>query len=350
MTDDRYLEDFYAQPETIERLCAQYTTGPSAQSLAKAAAMIREARKPVCFTGMGASYFALRAARATFDQAGIFMRIEDTGYLLEYGLQTLERGQPIVMVSQSGRSVEVTRTAEILGADHPIIVITNDPDTDLARKGEAVLPLLAAPDHGVAIKTYTGTVALLLLLSAAAAQTPVEEVARKLTSSSPMRQAIAQAERLLPQMVEFCRDADSIMLLGRGPSIGSALGGALLFKETAKVAAEGAHAGQFRHGAVEVVREGSLVILFAPLGRAEEPNGQLILELEKYGARVLVVGPPPAFESVSKRLVVEIEVPDDYLAPVFEIAPLQLLSHALASTRGVRPGQFVNTTPVITTM
>ena len=45
----------------------------------------------------------------------------------------------------------------------------------------------------------------------------------------------------------------------------------------------------------------------------------------------------------------EIEVPDEYLAPVFEIVPLQFLSHAIALRRGIEPGTFVNTTPVVLT-
>src|ERR1700722_3055699 len=135
MTEDTYLRDFRAQPETLEALCAEYTSGSWAPRLRDAAKMIRSAAKPVCFTGMGASYFALLAARPTFDSLGLGMRIEDTAYLLEYGLQTLEPGQPIVLVSQSGRSIEVTRSAEALSANHPLIIITNDSNTELARKG-----------------------------------------------------------------------------------------------------------------------------------------------------------------------------------------------------------------------
>jgi glutamine---fructose-6-phosphate transaminase (isomerizing) len=350
MNEDAYLRDLQAQPETLEWLCAEYTSGEWAASLQKAARMIRSAAKPVCFTGMGASYFALLAARPTFDRLGLGMRIEDTAYLLEYGQQTLEPGQPIVLVSQSGRSVEVTRFAQALSANHPLIIITNDPNTELAHKGDVVLSLLAASDHGVALKTYTATAALLLLLGAAVADGSIEEVAGRLTALAPMNRAIAQAERFLPEMMEFCRGSEYVTLLGRGPSIASALGGALLLKETAKIPAEGAPAGQFRHGAVEVVQRDSLVMLFAPAGRAQEFNAQLVGELEKYGARVLIIGQPPAFETVSKRLVVDIEAPADDLAPIFEIVPLQLLSHALAKARGVEPGSFVNTTPVITTM
>jgi glucosamine--fructose-6-phosphate aminotransferase (isomerizing) len=350
MLDDHYLRDFYAQPETLERLCAHYVSGQGSAALAEVAAIIRNAGKPVCFTGMGASYFALLAARPTFDRHEEGIRVEDAGYLLDYGMQTLVPGQPIIMVSQSGRSVELERAATQLHADHPLIIITNDPDTALGRMGTIVLPLLADPDHGVAIKTYTATVALLLLLATAVAGGQVDDMARRMTGAPMMQDAIEKAEALLPSMLEFCRDVPYITLLGRGASIASALGGALLIKETAKTAAEGAHAGQFRHGAVEVVRKGTLVILFAPAGQGEVLNDQLIRELENYGARVMIFGKSPEFESVSERLVIDIAVPDEYLAPVFEVVPVQLLSHALASVRGIRPGHFVNTTPVITTM
>jgi hypothetical protein len=49
------------------------------------------------------------------------------------------------------------------------------------------------------------------------------------------------------------------------------------------------------------------------------------------------------------RFVMDIESPDEYLAPVFEIVPLQFLSRAMALRRGIEPGAFINTTPVVLT-
>jgi glucosamine--fructose-6-phosphate aminotransferase (isomerizing) len=297
---------------------------------------------------MGASYFALVAAKALLDRSGVPARLEDTAYLVEYGHPSIGEAHPVVLVSQSGRTGDALGLRTALGDHRPLILVTNDPNTELAETAEVVLPLLASPDQGVALKTYTASLALLLMLAAEIAGGRADDIAASLLVDDWIGRAIAASERNLEAMLEFAGDSRYTTLLGRGPSIASALGGALLLKETAKVPAEGANAGQFRHGAIEVIFQGSFAVMFAPRGRTSDLNRQLTAKLERAGARVLYIGPPDGPSSID-RLVMEIDTPDEYLAPVFEIVPLQLLSYALALRRGIKPGTFVNTTPVVLT-
>ena len=90
-------------------------------------------------------------------------------------------------------------------------------------------------------------------------------------------------------------------------------------------------------------------MLFSPNGNAvSHLNAQLVRQLERSGAHVLVIGASDGTAGPN-RLVLDLRVPDEYLAPLFEIVPLQFLSHALAVQRGIIPGTFVNTTPVVLT-
>jgi glucosamine--fructose-6-phosphate aminotransferase (isomerizing) len=334
---------------TLERLSIAYSSGQHHRALQSAAKLLAQASTPACLTGMGASYFALFAPKAIFDRAGVPARLEETGYLVEYGLASLRRGQPVVLVSQSGRSAEATRLAAELGPDNPLILVTNDPNTSLATRAQIVLPLLAEPDLSVALKTYTATVALLLMLATDACGGSGSQLRTSFVNSNPMGFAISRAEQELAAIVEFAGAPDYVPVLGRGPSLASALGGGLLLKETAKLPADGADAAQFRHGAVEVVRPGMLTVLFSPPGKSTALNLSLAAELESYGARVLLIGEKGLTKPSRSRLVVETELKDEYVAPVFEIVPMQLLSHALARKRGIDAGSFVNTVPVITT-
>ena len=349
MTAATFLDDIRAQPETLENLCREYARGEGARALRRAAVAIRAARTPICLTGMGASYFALVAAKAMFARAGVQAVLEDTAYLLEYGRRSIREGQPVVLVSQSGRTVEAVGLQEALGDHRPLILVTNNPRTELAKRAEIVLPLHAKPDDGVAVKTYTASVALLLMLAAEASGGSLTDVADALLARDLFGRAIALSERHLDAMLAFSDANDYTTLLGRGPSVASALGGALLLKETAKLPAEGANAGQFRHGAIEVISQGSFVVMFSPRGGTTRLNLQLAEQLESAGARVLFIGPGDGHRGV-ERLVLEIDTPDEYLAPVFEIVPLQFLSRAKALGRGIEPGSFVNTTPVVLTL
>lgn len=348
MSAQRFLADIHAQPATLERVCGEYAHGEQANALRAVAGCLRNADAPPVITGMGASYFALFAAKALLDRAGKPVALEDTAYLIEYGLSALQEGQPVLVVSQSGRSAEAVALAEQMPRSNPLIVVTNDPTTPLARRADIVLPLLAEPDLSVALKTYTATVALLLMLAAEMCTESTEDIRRRILGGDRMSRTIERSEAALEAMVELVGEPGYVIALGRGPSISSALSAGLLLKETAKVPAEGLNGGQFRHGAVEVVGKDTFAMIFAPDGRAGTPNRQVADELEAYGARVLVIGAEPS--ASDRRLTVGIDVPDEYVAPVFEIVPAQLLSRAVALGRGVEPGSFVNTTPVITTL
>jgi glucosamine--fructose-6-phosphate aminotransferase (isomerizing) len=349
MSSERYLADIHAQPDTLDNLTRAYASGDLRQALRRAASILRSSAYP-CLTGMGASYFALLAARPSFDRTGCPVRLEDTGYLLDYGLPSVLPDQPVLLVSQSGQSIEPRLLMEQLPAESPVVLITNDPASELAARADIVLPLLAAPDESVALKTYTATVALLLMLAAEAADGSAQATARALVGASPMTKAIEQSERLLGSMMNFALPISYVPVLGQGASIASACAAALLIKETAKLPAEGFNGGQFRHGAIEVVTEGMLTILFAPAGRADRLNRQLERELARAGARLMAIGDRSQSNESSNRFVIEIGAPDEYLAPVFEVVPVQLLSHALASQRGVEPGSFTNTVPVIASL
>jgi glucosamine--fructose-6-phosphate aminotransferase (isomerizing) len=348
MSTQSFLDDIHAQPETLARVCEQYATGKLRERLRQAAEAIRASRWPVCLTGMGASYFALAAVKASLDRGGVQSRLEDTAYLAEYGYRSIRKGQPVILVSQSGRTGEAIALTDALRGHSPLIVVTNDPETQLAGSAEFTFPLLAVPDGGVALKTYTASVALLLMLVAEICGGSAAKVAKALLAHDNIGKAIARSERNLDAVLEFVGASKHTTLLGRGPSIASALGGALLIKETAKLYAEGMNAGQFRHGAIEVIRQRAFVVLFAPQGHTHQLNLQLSAQLEAAGARVLLVG-PATNAAPARRFVMEIDVPDEYSAPVFEIVPLQFLSHGLAVRHGIQPGTFVNTTPVVLT-
>lgn len=348
MADTAFLNDIHMQPETLSRLCDRYSRSEYGRLLTAAAAAIRASGMPICLTGMGASYFALVAMKAMLDRAGIPVVLEETDYLIEYGRRSIRRGQPVIVVSQSGRTGEALGLKRQLSDHRPLIVVTNDPSTELASQAEFLLPLFAHPDGGVAIKTYTASLTLLLMLAGAIIDGSHADIAAKITAAGLMKKAIARSESELERMTAFAESDGCTILLGRGPSFASALGGALLLKETAKIPAEGASAAQFRHGAIEVVTRRSPVVMFSPHGIVSHLNAQLMGQLERSGAQILCIGPTAGASSAS-RLGVDIEVPDEYFAPIFEIVPLQFLSHALAIDRGIPPGTFINTTPVVLT-
>src|SRR6476661_430362 len=176
MTTDRFRADIDAQPETLSTLVELYTTGEHAVALREAASLLQDGGGPAVLTGMGASYFALQGVRPRFERGGVPVLLEETSYLHEYAHPALLSGRPLLVVSQSGRSAEAVSLLANLPSTIPLVLITNNPETELGERANVVLPLGADPDLSVALKTYTSTVSLLSLLAAEAAGESIADV------------------------------------------------------------------------------------------------------------------------------------------------------------------------------
>ena len=87
---------------------------------------------------------------------------------------------------------------------------------------------------------------------------------------------------------EHLQSTSFLTLLGRGPAVASAMTGALIFKEAARLNAVGLSGGQFRHGPMESVSSEMGVILFANQGRTSELSQRLATEISFMGIFYLV--------------------------------------------------------------
>jgi glucosamine--fructose-6-phosphate aminotransferase (isomerizing) len=103
---------------------------------------------------------------------------------------------------------------------------------------------------------------------------------------------LAQAGRLdWAAALSALADADSLIAIGRGPTLAIAREAALKLKETCELHAEAFSAAEFRHGPIALI-SGSLPILaFNPWDDAAASVTGLVADLRRKGARVLVAEP-----------------------------------------------------------
>src|SRR6266542_7128366 len=139
------------------------------------------------------------------------------------------------------------------------------------------------------------------------------------------------SEKLQP-LVNMAQPCSYLSLVGRGPSLASALDGAQMLKEAGHKLAEGVSGGQFRHGAVELVSPGYGYILFPGDRRTRELMLRLGRDISGYGARLAYVGGEASADAGA--VWVPFEVSSPYLWPVLEIVPLQLLARSFAALEG----------------
>jgi glutamine---fructose-6-phosphate transaminase (isomerizing) len=244
----------------------------------------------------------------------------------------------VVIVSRSGESVEITKLLAVLKGRQIVVGVTNEPDSLLARSADCSLLIGSFPDEMVAVQTYTGTLLVLHLLGAAVTQQ--FHIARDAVQAlqSAFARAVTENMAAIEEWDSFLHPMHPVYLLARGPSCASALEGALLFNEIAKVPAIGMPVASFRHGPAEVVDEAFRGILVAPQGPTQQMTFSLGRDLIRFGGRVSVIGSER--ELAGAHPAREVPVVPYGLAPLFEIVPIQAAAFRMAQLRGIVPGSF----------
>jgi glutamine---fructose-6-phosphate transaminase (isomerizing) len=338
----RLAEDIQAQPASLACVLEQQC-GKGRSGLLHAASLLRSAKRAL-ITGIGASMFASILLENLLCSHGIDAVTVEAAELLHYRRDAY-RDAVVIMVSRSGESVEIAKLLPTIKGRLPVIGVTNEAASVLAREADLSLQVGSLPDEMVAIQSYTGTLLALYFLGMAtvdelgAAQQEIEALLPGLS------RLIAINLDELHGWDPFLERGAPVYLLGRGPSYASALEGALLFNEIAKAPAIGMTAASFRHGPVELVDQGFRGLIFASRGRTCDLNVALARDLTRFGGRVRVIGPQnvdgSGLEWSSTPSVPEM------LAPLLEIVPVQVAALRLAQLRGIQVGSF-RYTPQVT--
>ncbi len=289
-------------------------------------------------SGMGSSYAATYPLLTFLNGHGITAFGADGGELLHYRQGLIRPDTVLLLVSQSGESVELTRLVASRRGRGFLVTLTNGLENTLARSADLALSFAAGPEKTVSTKTYTCALAALAVLAGGLAGDEQAALAAMVRESiCAVEEFLADWQRPTQELVERLALREVVYLLGRGPSLASVWCGGLILKEGAHLAAEGMSAGEFRHGPLEAAHEGWPAIVFMPAGRTSALIARLVRDLLDLGVRVAVIGP----ESPDPRAIhARIRELPEWISPIAEIVPIQTLVHNLARAQGREPGQF----------
>ena len=153
-------------------------------------------------------------------------------------------------------------------------------------------------------------------------------------------------------MTGLFRDAKALLYLGRGIHYAIAREGALKLKESAYLQAEGFPTGELKHGPNALVGPDVPVVILTTVDR-NDPDSvlryqrtlQLIRDLEPQKARIIAIGSKDDTE-LSKLTPHVIRIPraSEYLLPILEVVPLQMIAYYSAVQQGIdvdRPRNLV---------
>ncbi len=199
------------------------------------------------------------------------------------------KGQLFLAISQSGRSDDLIETAAMARAAGAITAaIVNDAKSPLAEVSQIVLPLGAETERSVAAtKSFIASLAALLQLTAFWTDDPAMRSAH-----ARLPDRLAQAGRCdWAAALAALTGADSLITIGRGPTLAIAREAALKLKETCELHAEAFSAAEFRHGPIALISTTLPILAFNPWDDAAASLTALVADLRRKGARVLVAEP-----------------------------------------------------------
>jgi glucosamine--fructose-6-phosphate aminotransferase (isomerizing) len=206
-----------------------------------------------------------------------------------YGQRLRLDGQLFLAISQSGRSDDLVETAAMARqAGALTAALVNATDSPLAAACDIVLPIGAGPELSVAAtKSFVATLAALLRFVASWAD---DDLLPAALDRLPERLAVASGLDW-GAALDALAAADSLVTIGRGPTLAIAREAALKLKEIANLHAEAFSGAEFLHGPVALVSTRYPILLFMPTDAAAEGLRRLATDLAGKGAAVFAAGP-----------------------------------------------------------
>lgn len=339
-----YLDEIAEQPAAIRRQSGLLTAELARETDRIRSAIASGTIKHIILTGMGGSLYSAYGAWLRLSQTlGVPVSLWDASELVQQAPAVLREGTMVIAISQSGESIELRRMAEIDRASTVRIAITNTVENSLARWASLPIATQVGPEQTVSTKTYSaGLVALAILEGLLCGKR--DALKREIDGlADAVAALIPRFTREAEDVLGFIGHEAPITFIGRGASYASAMMAALVTAEAAKAPTQALSGGQFRHGPLELVREGFRSVMFMGDGAARGLNIKTAEAIQTFGGRCLIIAPEDAATPPSEGVrILRLPRVSEALLPVVEIIPIQLLMVPMAKARGFVPAQFLN--------
>ncbi len=357
------LREIYEQPRAMEETIARYVSNGALneEQFAAVRKWVKDHSEIVIAASGSSRHAGLAGEIMIEDMSGIAVDVE---YASEYCYRSVNtlRNPAVVVISQSGETADtLAALREAVTRKHGTLAITNVHGSTMAREADVALPTCAGVEKAIpATKSFTTQLVVLYLLALAAAEErgtlDKAAIARRIQELQALPTLIAgQLQQWQKDVEAVAREyyqAATFLYLGRGIHYAMAREGALKLKESSYVHAEGYPTGELKHGPNALVSEKTPLIVLATVDKADADSEvryqktlQLLKDMQEQGARVLAIANQGDMEvaALSSHCIF-VAPTTEYLLPVCEVVPLQMLAYFVAILNGVdvdRPRNLV---------
>jgi glutamine---fructose-6-phosphate transaminase (isomerizing) len=339
---NNFIKEINQQPDALIRTLDYFVKGDGAVNSEKAASLWKNGRfSEILFTGMGSSYFAPHTTACLLSSLGIRSSVRNAGELLHYHSNIISPDMLFTAISQSGESYEVVKILDSLPKGMTCIGVTNEEESTVARRASVTLLSRAGREDMTSSKTYISTLAVLHIYALSlAGKWSAKEADEIRKAADAVALLLKESVNWLDQVSDFLGHSPFVQVVGRGPSYSTVRQGALMFMEAARTPASGSYGGEFRHGPMEMVKEGFRAVVFAPEGNTFTQAIKLSEDITRFGGRALLITNSPVTISNSDIYKLYIPCNNEFLFPIPAIIPLQLIVNRRATADGNEPGNF----------
>ncbi|MGZ9719261.1 glutamine--fructose-6-phosphate transaminase (isomerizing) [Rhizobium miluonense] len=353
-------KEIYEQPEVISHALSHYVDfashrvhpGVSAIDFGKVSGLAISACGTAYLAGLIGKYWFERYARLPVEI--------DVASEFRYREMPLSPSQAALFISQSGETADTLASLRYCRDNGlKIGAVVNVKESTIARESDAVFPIMAGPEIGVAsTKAFTCQLAVLASLAIGAG------VARGTVSAEDEKELVhhlVEMPRIMarvlniiqPQMESLSREISKykdVLYLGRGTSFPLAMEGALKLKEISYIHAEGYAAGELKHGPIALIDENMPVIVIAPHDRFFDKTVSNMQEVAARGGRIIFITDEAgaAASTLPTMATIILPVVDEIIAPIIFSLPIQLLAYHTAVFMGTDVDQPRNLAKSVT--
>lgn len=264
----------------------------------------------------------------------------------------------IIAISQSGE------TADTLASIHEakakflkVLSMVNNVNSTIARESDAFIDTCAGMEIGVAsTKAFTAQVLHLLLFA-------MYFSSIKWMMSDELRKELIDEIKQLPTKIDYILNKASeiekwasdfvntkdFVFLGRTYNHPIALEGALKLKEISYIHASGYAGGEFKHGPIALITNEVPVVCIANKSDIYPKMISNIQEIKARNGKIIAIVTEGDVEAKSlSDYCFEVPSCHEFLSPILNVIPLQLLSYYVAIARGCTPDQPRNLAKSVT--
>nr|CAD6415231.1 glutamine--fructose-6-phosphate transaminase (isomerizing) [Rhizobium sp. Q54] len=354
-------KEIYEQPEVISHALAHYvdladhSVDPAAGNAIDFASL-----RGLAISACGTAYLSGLVGKYWFERYARLPVEIDVASEFRYREIPLSADQAALFISQSGETADTLASLRYSrDAGLKIGAVVNVQESTIARESDAIFPILAGPEIGVAsTKAFTCQLTVLASLAIAAGK------ARGIISAAEEKQlvkSLAEMPRLMsgvlnaigPQIEALSRELSrykDVLYLGRGTSFPLALEGALKLKEISYIHAEGYAAGELKHGPIALIDENMPVIVIAPHDRFFEKTVSNMQEVAARGGKIIFITDERGAAASKLPTMATIALPNvaEIIAPMVFSLPIQLLAYHTAVFMGTDVDQPRNLAKSVT--